>query len=279
LTLTAGSLTLSGDTTGAADEFDIDCSGEFWFSMEGPQLYYKVTLPGGKNYKIVGTPTGWDIALYAFPAATQCTATDVDAACANPPLDRAARHNADSMGTDGAEILRISLAADEDWIIVVDAYDTGEYGPFDLTIDEYVAPANASCAAPKNIPLTTSPASTTGDTSDAINEFEGEIDCGAGFLKFDGPQLYYKLDLEAGQSYTVTVTPTGQWDPALYAYTDDTCTPATIQTQCASWNSDTGWTGDSETITITSPTATTFFVAVDSAFPGDAGSFTLEITW
>lgn len=277
LTLSAGAVTVNGDTTGQADEFAIDCSGDLSFVMDGPQLYYRVGLLKGKGYRALVTPAAFDVGVYAFPASTPCTVADVNAGCMNPPNDRAARLSADAGGSGKPEYLHIEPAADEDWIVVVDSYNPNQSGSFTLEIAEYIPPSNGVCGAPQPVALNSSPVSVTGDTAGLVNEFDQDIDCGTSF-SFDGPQLYYKLNLSPAVTYTVTVTPTAQWDPALYAFEDPTCTPATIDSECVGQAADVGYGGDPETITISSPTAATYVVAVDTSL-STGGPFKLTISW
>ena len=57
------------------------------------------------------------------------------------------------------------------------------------------------------IKLSDGKATVTGDTSKANNEFGDKVRCGEQ-VGFTGPQLYYKVDLEADKAYEVKVTST-----------------------------------------------------------------------
>jgi hypothetical protein len=141
-----------------------------------------------------------------------------------------------------------------------------------------VIPAHSACLSPKTLALTTSPVSEAGDTSDAINEFDQTIECGSGY-SLEGPQVYYKVDLTAGKTYTITATPGTDWDIAVYAFTDLTCTAATIETQCTALFADDKMFGDPEILTITPSASGTYVLAVDAGYVGEGGAFTLNIAW
>jgi hypothetical protein len=93
----------------------------------GPQAYYRLPLQGGKSYGLELAPEpGFDAALYAFPAATACSAAAVNAACKG--------FAADQVGVGIKEQLAIAPAADEDWIVAVDSWSPSEVGGFSLTV-------------------------------------------------------------------------------------------------------------------------------------------------
>ncbi len=286
LTGTPQKVVETGDTGDSTDEFaTVDC-GNALGPWPGPQLYYKVTLTGGKKYMVKLDAGSTDSSLYAFPSATACNATAINTACTSPtPADPYNIWNADA-GYASGEKLFISPPASPttvEWTIVVDSYDAAEKGFFTLTIEEFTPAANAKCTAPETLALTTSPVTKTGSTVFAPNEFGEQILCGTTSTDYDGNQVYYKVTLQNGKKYTFKVTPTGaKWDPAIYAITDLTCAVANINTQCATNAQDVGNAGDPETLEITpagTSGTTDYIFVVDSVVDVDSGAFTLEISW
>ena len=74
--------------------------------------------------------------MYAFPAATACSATAIDAACTSPsPADPNNVYNSDNLGDGAAEQMKITPATAGDWIIVVDSWSALlASGTFTLTV-------------------------------------------------------------------------------------------------------------------------------------------------
>jgi hypothetical protein len=274
----------TGDTGDSTDQFaGINCGGNVLGPWPGPQLYYKVTLDGGKKYRVTLNAGAVDSALYAFPSATACTEAAINTACTSPANDPLNIWNAD-VGYGSGESLLIAPPASPttvSWTIVVDSYDAAEKGFFTLTVEEYTPAANALCASPETLALTTSPVTKTGDTTLGPNQFAKEIVCGTQ-SNYDGNQLYYKVTLQNGKKYTLDLTPTGAWDPALYAFMDATCTVATINTQCTNAFIDDGFDGDPEKLEITPAGAsgtTDYIIVVDSYSANAGGAFSLKISW
>jgi hypothetical protein len=113
----AGGTTVTGDTTGYADDVRpaSACTG---FLPDGPDAIYSVTVNAGVTITAVATPTtGWDISLELVQP---CTATPT---C----LD----------GSDvisGAETVTYTTTAQGTYFIVVDGYNPGVAGPFSLNV-------------------------------------------------------------------------------------------------------------------------------------------------
>jgi hypothetical protein len=268
--LLAGKAAISDDTTPAVDEHPkVHCGGSAG-PWPGPQLYFKVSLLGSKSYRAVLAPAGWDGALYAFPAATACTASAIDAGC----VDLAS----DSPGGSGIETLMLTPGASADWILVVDSWRDLERGPFSLTVEEVVAAGNALCSSPQALSLSGSPGkvSTTGDTTGAPNEHGIKIGCNSGY-SFDAGQRYFKAALSAGKVYQATVAPVG-WDASIYAFaTSVGCKPGIVDGACSGYWSEGGGAGAAESILLRPTTDEEWTIAVDSWDPTVHGAFSLAI--
>jgi hypothetical protein len=267
-----------GWTDGAADEFAaVDCGGELYDPVAGPQVYFRVTLAGGKKYKAILTGE-FDCALYAFPAATACTATAISGACKSPGGDNL--YSSDKIGASSSEIVRIAPVASGDWIIVVDSWSTSSHGKFTLTIAEIVPPTNGTCTSAKALALVAGKAVENGDTLDSANEFGSTIKCG-GTAAFEAPQVYYRLTVTSGKAMKITIDPTFSAHGYVFPVSAS-CSAAAIETACASG----GATGmvygsiypSSPESFIFNPTAAgDYILAIDATAAGKGGPFTLTV--
>ncbi|MCA9664394.1 MAG: hypothetical protein KC503_02365 [Myxococcales bacterium] len=279
---------VTSNTIGVADEHATIACGTQDGPFDGGQLYYRVTLAAGTAYKaeVLGD---FDHAIYAFPAATQCTAAAINTGCTSPtPADPFNVYSSDN-GSTLVDAAWIKPAAAGDWIIAVDSV-AGESGIFTLSVNAKTAPTNLTCATAQSVALATSPVTIKGDTSypNIANEF-ATLACGNANGPWPGAQQYYKLTgLQAGKTYTIKVKQNG-WDPAVYAFPATTqCTEAAIETACTSpasdpnnvYNSDALGVADEE-LKITPTAAGDWIVGVDSydTTPDAKGSFEITVTW
>jgi len=99
---------------------------------------------------------------------------------------------------------------------------------FSLEDYSWTPPAHEKCVSAKLLKLSGGKAAASGSTTGASNEFGMMVTCGNSFA-LDGPQVYYKVQLEAGTSYEIALTPAF---PARFYLFGDTCTPALISEQC-----------------------------------------------
>ncbi|MBU0606545.1 MAG: hypothetical protein KKI08_01610, partial [Armatimonadetes bacterium] len=124
--LAGGKLSLSGDTSGAANQFGADISCGTSTSFDGPQRYYLAALAAGKTYRVTLTPQGFDAGLYAFAASAGCNAKAIDSACGG--------YASDATGSGTVETITLAPIVDQDWVLVVDAYTSTEQGAFTLEV-------------------------------------------------------------------------------------------------------------------------------------------------
>jgi hypothetical protein len=263
ITLTGTKTTVTGDTTGAPDEFgtSIDC-GNSLGPWPGPNLYYKVTLAAGKKYLVTMAPSGsgFDSAVFAFPAATACTATAIDAACVS--------YNSDVGGTS-AESFVITTTTAGDWIIVADSWISSAFGPFGLTIEEIAKPANDTCAAAKLLSFTSGKLSETGNTMAANNTVKlTATDCTSNTT--NGPDVFFKVTLTKDNSYKFALS-SSSFNGALYAFTS--CTG--VAGSCGTGMGADASTGSSEQITFKAATTGTYTIGIAGRSATDSGAFTL----
>jgi hypothetical protein len=116
-----------GDTGPLANDLKgVDC-GDPKGPWPGPQAYHRISLKAGIQYTLTLKPeASFDPALYAFPAATACTAADVNKACTGLASD--------TLGAGTQESLTLKPAADTDYIVAVDSWSASEVGTFSLEI-------------------------------------------------------------------------------------------------------------------------------------------------
>jgi len=273
LTLAPGGPTvLSGDTTGAADEYPGVSCGNVNGPWPGGQLYYRVRLAAGMVYRISLVTGSWDGALYAFPAATACSGASVDAACTG--------YSSDQVGNNVTESLFIAPATAGDWVIAVDSWSAPyDYGPFTLTIETGTPPLNASCANAQALALGPGTTTVQGDTSAFVPNEHPTLSCG-GKTPYTGPQLYYKLPLVGGTTYRFKLT--ADFLAFFYLFTSATCIEADIEADCASdgASGDTMWAAAQTPLELAfSPKKSgTYHLAVDSWSPSVSGAFTLDVS-
>lgn len=245
-----GKIEVTGSTEDAVDEFteipegapkatvSITCNNQQAAdAWNGPQVYYKVNLTGGKRYKVSLMAEGnFDAALYAFPAKTACVAKDINLACTNPtPEDPNNVYSSDFRIAEYGETIRIAPTDTEDWIIVVDSIMDSERGKFTFTVSEVAPPDNMTCAKAKALVFNNGEALESGDLRDATNEFGSAITCGE-VKSFAGPQLYYKLTVESGKEYQFILSAKGTGFTAyMYLFrAKANCDSSAIQTDCIS---------------------------------------------
>ncbi len=278
LALAGGSLLIAGDTFGGTNEFGdaIRCD-DLMGGWAGPQLYYRVALPGGKTHKVTVTPKDGDLALYAFPAGTSCDAASLNAACKG--------HSHDTPDLTGygkraeAILLEIPAGPAQDWILVVDSYSELQAGAFTLAVEAWTKPGNTTCANAAPLPLGTT---VDAETIGAGNE-HGGITCGEKPAKagdpvtpFLGPQLYYQVGLVAGAAYRIQLKPS--FDARLYVFSGG-CAEASIQASCAGGGGAHTKVsmGSAVDLVFTPAVSGSHTIAVDSTAPPLYGSFSLGV--
>lgn len=298
VTLTTLPTTVSGDSTGLASEFsNVNC-GLGYGPFAGPQAYYEVGLTAGKTYQITARDLTFDAGLYAFKKPATCSEAAVNSGCTSPASDPLNIWSADDNYATTElqpETIYITPAANETWIVVVDSLLPGAGGTFTLEVDELKKATNGSCATPQVVALPASPVVVSGDTGQPglVDEY-ATVNCGADLADaMAGPQLYYKVSLAAGTTYTIVLAPAG-WDGALYAFPAATaCGATTVSAACKSptpanpnnvYNSDAIGDGFAEQLEITPTAAGDWIIVVDSwsggaTYPAAAGPFTLTVSY
>ena len=121
LVLAGGVAQAAGDTTQASDTIKLTSSGCTAFGSPGPDLFYSVSLDGGKTYTVILSPEpGFDSMLYAF---TSCGAAQKSCVAGR-----------DNPGGGKGEILKLSPKVTTTYTVAVDSYHSQQSGKFALTV-------------------------------------------------------------------------------------------------------------------------------------------------
>jgi hypothetical protein len=229
-------------------------------------VFYTVSLTAGQDYKITVVPeSGYDPAVYVV---TDCT---------NPNTSCVVGKDDSSSGS--AEIVTFKPTTSGPHTIVVDSKlartDAMGQGNFELTIDEVVIPGNNTCGHASAMSFVGGVASVTDDTSNATNDVQISSSSCTGW-EAKGPDMFYRIALTGGQTYTVTLTPDSTFDSMVYAFTD--C--ADPEGTCEAGDDALG-SGTPDIITLSPATDTSYYIGVDSFFSPTSssatGGFTLEV--
>ncbi len=266
-----GKASVKGSTAGATNEYGsgIRCGGAT--PLLGPQRYHRFVLKQGLSYRIELRP---EFAA-ALVLASSCGQNAINTDCGSGGATGA--YLAVSAG--GAGALYFTPSSTGDYRIAVDSSSPSAQGGYELTVEEFAAPPNASCASAQALGFAPGGKATVqGSTLGAKNEFEGQLRCRMG-VALDGPQVYYSIDLSAGSWYRISLEPT--FTATLYvANAAAGCKPANLEVDCS------GLTGSvlpnvaagGKGQTAFAPIATgSYLLAVESAVATAAGSFTLEV--
>ncbi|MCB9556997.1 MAG: hypothetical protein H6707_12895 [Deltaproteobacteria bacterium] len=270
LTLQNGAASVKADTTGIADEFggNLRCGN---FGVGGPQLYYDVKLEQAKTYKVRVT-SDYEARFYLF--GDTCDQQTISSHCGSG--GQQGFFNASTDLYPRATIFTPTQTAT--YRIAVDGRSSGDAGSFELDVKEFTAATNATCAAAAAVALSTSGATTiSGDTTGVTNEFGPSINCGQG--RVIGPQVYYKLKLEA-KKYDFTFKPLYSGGRLYLARAN--CDAQAINADCRS-NGVNGATtgslrrGDSASFSVTPAAAGDYLLIVDGLNDGLYGEFTVDV--
>ena len=266
---------VNGTTSTAANEYgtSINC-GNYNTVFPGNQRYYKVQLAAGMTYRFTFAPKYSYARMYIFQS---CGIGNINAACGSSGKTGAV---SDSISSGQSGFVVFKPATSGAWIVALDSTHPNYKGSYTLTIDEYTAPTNDTCAKAQKMTLVNGEASVSGNTAGAQNEFGKSVNCGYPSYNFPAPQLYYKFTAKAGHTYAVKVTPS--FYAAVYAFRSNQCTAAGINTDCAS----AGTSGFNhhyvstygQTFQLNPAAAGDYTVAVDSRYAQYAGTFTIEVT-
>ena len=251
LTLTNGTVSVTGDNSLATDQSNLPSSGCTGGTTPGADLFYSVAVQAGKTYAIRVDAT-FDSAPYILDGCTTSTCL----------------LGVDNNFSSGLETMIYAPTADATVIIVVDPYSASGKGSFTLEVTEVIPPTNNTCATAEALTLTAGKATVTGDTTLATNDFSLASSSCTGDTS-PGNEVFYSIPVTA--SVPVTVELDATFDSVLYLL--DACgTPPT----CLA-GADNNFGSGIETLTFTPTTTGTVIIGVDGYDTGDYGTFTLKI--
>jgi hypothetical protein len=269
--LTSGKASVKGTTAGAKNEYGAGVRCGETTPLAGPQRYYRIELDAALSYRFELRPA-FTAALILFSACGQST---INVDCSSGGASGA---SSGLVGAGSAAALHFVPPASGTYYISVDSRSPEEAGTFELRVESFASPAQAQCAGALPVVLAGGKVTVQGATLGAKNEFEKQIHCGLG-VDFDGPQVYYAVDLLAGQWYRLSLSP--DFPAALYvAHSAGACRPENIEADCQGLTGTVlpavpkGGTGATA---FSPPLAGTYLLAVDSSDPSAAGSFVLDI--
>ncbi len=276
----AGKAQATGDIgpTLTPDEFaSLSCgSGK---PFDGPQAYYRFASTSGKAYRVTLT-ADTAMFLHAYVFGSDCSPAAIEADC------KSAGATGDVLGKSvsggASESFLFMPEAAGIYTVAVDTRSPTSFGGFTLAIEELTPASNAACVAATPVPLGPNASATiTGSTVTATNEHGTEINCG-GLTAYDGPQVYYALEVKAAKGYRVTLKP--QFRATLYAFVEAACSvgPATINAACGGVATGGSWgpipAGGEGVLFLHPDVPGTYLLAVDSASNTEVGTFELSVT-
>ena len=278
LKLSGGKVSVTADTTGMPNDFgnSIHC-GNYNGAYDGPQVYFSIVLTKGQPYVVRLNPK---FLSRFYVVGSTCDASKINKDCSSGGASGITA----TVSANGAGAVLFTPPATGSYHIAVDSQNPVYYGKFTLSVETYTPPTHSKCASAKAVTLGSGTTKITGDTKYVPNEFGTAINCGSYSTSsiLMGSQLYYKVTLTAGKSYSFSYTPYYSYG-RVYVFTN-TCTYTTINTDCGSQGK-TGFissstsSGNTVSVTFTPKVSGTYKIAVDSTrtTTSAAGSFALEI--
>ena len=137
-------------------------------------------------------------------------------------------------------------------------------------------PENQACSKAEKLILFDGIGSATGSTTFAANEFGTAVSCGNGF-SLDGPQLYYEVELQKGQTYAIKTLADF---PARVVVVAKTCVAKTLQSTCtkSAIKGDLLSPNVAKSALYKAEVSGPHLVIIDSRAPQWHGGFSVEVT-
>jgi len=248
LTLTSGKGSANGHNVGATDTVNLTSSGCTSDVTPGGDIFHKVTLTAGKNYKFQVTPaSGFNQAIYLL---SDCTAPTTKCVV-----------GADSEYSGDTESFTYKPTTTGTYYIGVDSsYTAGasySEGAYTLSVEEFIPAANDSCQTAQVVTLTAGKATVTGSKkADATNQM---LTCGSDTLA--ASDLFYKLTPVSGKQYKITFKPLGSGGRFAVWDGNHNCVQASMSTECGKLGSSFVSGSSSDSLTITSTSGDIYFIA------------------
>ncbi len=266
-----GKLTVQGSTDTGSNQYGsaIRCGGDKSFAA--PQRYYAIDLDEDATYRFTLAPQ-FAAVLYLMSA---CSEDIINADCSSSGATGALLGPVAAQRS-GSLVFR--PRATGTYELAIDGIDPADKGAFALTVEVFKAPPEAQCTSAKKLTLQGGVATVSGTTLGATNEHAKLLSCGLG-LGFDGPQVYYAVELVEGETYRLTLEP--QFIASLLVFGEGaSCQPDDINQDCSTLLGSVMPSVPAQgkrSALFTPRNGERYLVAVDAAEPTQAGSFSLTI--
>ena len=265
LTLTGAKLSVEGNTLGSRNEFPGQLHCGLGVTLDGPQVYYTVSLNAGSWYRFGLAPT-FPATLLVASTAAECQAPNLEVDCGGLtgtvlPLVAA--------GSSAGAVFSPPVSGG--YLLAVTSLEAKAAGSFTLEVESFTPPGNMTCAAASPLAFSGGSTTATGTTQGYLNDRGALVRCGPS-APLLGPQAYYSVALKQ-VTYELLLKPSFTAVLAI----GESC--QTLPADCGSGGLSgaalvvpAGKTGS----TLFTPAAAgTLVVAVDSF--GESGAFSLEV--
>jgi hypothetical protein len=272
------SLTLSGGKAQASGQIDkadtdnnvtlpsISCVGA---TTSGADRFYKIALSAGKSYVVTVSGSAspeFHPAIYVFSSCANPAGTCI-AGAGKKVTTQALTLKPKSSGT-------YTIGVDSTWPMGT----MYAYGSYTLSVLETTGYETCTGALKLSWGSGTK-ISTAGDTTSASGDLDLGYSSCTGGKGTGGADLFYSVPVVSGKSYKITVTPTTNWNPALYVLSS--CTNPSAA--CVA-GADYGYNNQPESVIFTAKSSGAYVIGVDSSYvpgpvpyPYAAGPFLLTI--
>jgi hypothetical protein len=254
-------------TAGFNDDYVL--SGCFVFGESGRDRVYEVQIPTATRLRVEATPSG------GFDAALAIVATPEENCVASP--DCLAAKNAGFGGVTENVSFANDSAGTESVYVIVDGFDAQpDGGDYDLSVSLTPAPIGDLCQNP--LPLGEGTEIAGSLAVEGTDNDYSMAPCVGGYVSTIGPDVAYRIHLDAGSTLNVTVNPSDDMDVALFLHLAQ---GSTCDRESCLGVADDGYAGGNETVAYTNGTSSTqtVYLIVDSfeAEVSTPGPFHLDV--
>ncbi|MBW2732013.1 MAG: hypothetical protein JRH20_06435 [Deltaproteobacteria bacterium] len=260
---------IHGVTLGGADEFEGAVGCKTGLAFAGAQSYFSIELQGGKSYRLQ-LEADFSAALYAFSAAANCNAENIQLDCGGIGgtvlLPTAAQNTMMTTAT------RFTPSTSGRYVLAVDSLTARQAGEFTLRMTPEAPTQNEVCTAAQPLSLVAGYVELNGETQSLLNDRGALLQCTGRPLL--GPQRYYRVALDA-RRYQVRLKP--QFDAVLALGQSCQLLPVDCQSAGLTGNAVMVPAGTVGSLSFAPDAAAEVIIAVDSVTHDVAGLFTLEV--
>jgi len=189
--------TLRGTLSGVDDVSSASCQR----NTRGPEAVYELRVPAESGITVTTDSPATSVDTVLTIRRDPCSATPLEAGCN------------DNHERQVTSFVRAVLSP-ATYFVIVDQYASGPAagGPFEIHVGSYTPAPNRTCVAPTSLSLATSISAQMIQSGATVR-----VPC---FAAFDGPQLFYAVDVPAGRVADIIVTPSGApWRPVVRVMT------------------------------------------------------------